>query len=338
MLRSIVLAGGEGERTRPFIQRWLGRHRPKQYCCFVGRRSMFQHTVDRADRLTSGAHRFSVVSEGHRPLVHAQLRGRLPGRILWQPENRGTAAGILWPISCLMAKRPDDIAIIHPSDHFVWPEESFLSALLDAVRAVEQKPDRLVLVGAKPDRLELDYGWIQPDGPDGEASCSGSHRLRRVGRFLEKPSNNQAARALAAGALWNTLILVGAVRTIWQLGRYCLPQTMELLEWLRSETGAPQENEVTQRIYASLPNSSFSAEVLERAPEFLRVMELNDVEWSDWGRPERIAQSIQWLGRKPAFPLDLLQPDSHQGVPPSRAADIARPALPSPGLSSTQAV
>jgi mannose-1-phosphate guanylyltransferase len=98
---------------------------------------------------------------------------------------------------------------------------------------------------------------------------------------------------------------------------------MELLEWLRSETGAPQENEVTQRIYASLPNSSFSSEVLEKAPEFLRVMELNDVEWSDWGRPERIAQSIQWLGRKPAFPLDLLQPDSHQkgsrvGPPTSR--------------------
>lgn len=26
---SIVLAGGEGERVKPLVQRWLGRHRPK---------------------------------------------------------------------------------------------------------------------------------------------------------------------------------------------------------------------------------------------------------------------------------------------------------------------
>jgi hypothetical protein len=45
---SIVLAGGEGERIKPLVQRWLGRHRPKQYCSFVGTRSMFQPTLDRA--------------------------------------------------------------------------------------------------------------------------------------------------------------------------------------------------------------------------------------------------------------------------------------------------
>src|SRR6266536_1520629 len=49
---SIVLAGGDGERIRPFVEKWLGYHRPKQYCTFVGTRSMFQHTLDRADMLT----------------------------------------------------------------------------------------------------------------------------------------------------------------------------------------------------------------------------------------------------------------------------------------------
>lgn len=46
---SLVLAGGEGERTRPFIKEWLGYHKPKQFCSFVGRRSMLQHTWGRAD-------------------------------------------------------------------------------------------------------------------------------------------------------------------------------------------------------------------------------------------------------------------------------------------------
>ena len=150
MQRSIILAGGEGERTRRFIKRWLGSHRPKQYCRFVGRRSMFQHTVDRADRTSPGVHRFSVVSEGHRSFVRTQLRGRPTGRLLRQPENRGTAAGILWPISCLMRKHPDDVVVIYPSDHFIWPEGAFVSAVSAAVREVERNPDRVVLLGRNP--------------------------------------------------------------------------------------------------------------------------------------------------------------------------------------------
>jgi mannose-1-phosphate guanylyltransferase len=47
----MVLAGGDGVRTKEFIRRWLGYEKPKQYCTFVGSRSMFQHTLDRAARL-----------------------------------------------------------------------------------------------------------------------------------------------------------------------------------------------------------------------------------------------------------------------------------------------
>ena len=49
---SIILAGGDGVRTKAFIRRRFGYEKPKQYCTFVGSRSMFQHTLDRAARLT----------------------------------------------------------------------------------------------------------------------------------------------------------------------------------------------------------------------------------------------------------------------------------------------
>lgn len=71
---SIILAGGEGERLRPFIQRWLGVPIPKQYCTFVGTRSMLQHTWDRADRVTPPEQKVTVVSRHHPPQVWAQLQ------------------------------------------------------------------------------------------------------------------------------------------------------------------------------------------------------------------------------------------------------------------------
>ncbi|MFI5224764.1 MAG: hypothetical protein ACHQX3_11100 [Nitrospirales bacterium] len=49
---SIILAGGDGMRTKEFLRRWLSYEKPKQYCTLVGSRSMFQHTLDRAARLT----------------------------------------------------------------------------------------------------------------------------------------------------------------------------------------------------------------------------------------------------------------------------------------------
>ena len=44
---SVILAGDEGKRTRPFIHEWLGYSKPKQYCTFVGSRSMLQHTLSK---------------------------------------------------------------------------------------------------------------------------------------------------------------------------------------------------------------------------------------------------------------------------------------------------
>jgi mannose-1-phosphate guanylyltransferase len=284
---------------------------------------MFQHTIDRADRLTPGTNRISVVSTGHRGLVESQLRGRETGLLLWQPLNRGTAAGILWPICSLMTSHADDIAVIYPSDHFVHPERDFLAAVSEGVRAVERKRDRLLLLGAEPDHLELDYGWIQPASEEAGSAHTG---LRRVSRFVEKPCENEARRVMAQGALWNTLILIGRVRTLWQLGRYCLPETMMLLEWLRSATGGPRERELVHKIHAMLPEKNFSSEVLEKAPELFTVMPLRGVEWSDWGRPERIVQSIRRLGRTPAFPSSLVTESDPRSAVGMRALE------PSPSL------
>lgn len=96
-LWSIVLAGGEGTRVGSFVQRWLGRPRPKQFCTFVGTRSMLQHTLDRAARLASVERSVLVIAHTHRQEAMIQLDGRGVGTVLLQPANRGTGAGVFFP-------------------------------------------------------------------------------------------------------------------------------------------------------------------------------------------------------------------------------------------------
>lgn len=295
---SIILAGGEGERTRPFIERWLGRHKPKQYCTFVGTRSLFQHTVDRADGAGSPERRLAVVARWHEREVREQLAKRESGQVLKQPENRGTAAGIFLPLAHVLAKHPEATVVVYPSDHYVHPEEAFGKVVLAAVSRVETHPDKVVLLGAEPDGPETEYGWVEPGRL--EAAVDG-RRVRHARGFLEKPSPAEAESALAHGALWNTFVMVASGKTLWKLGQDVLPELLVPFEWLRQNVGGPEEAKVLRAIYERLPERDFCRDLLQRVPDRLSVIEMDGIVWSDWGRPERIVDTLRRIGREPAF-------------------------------------
>lgn len=312
---SIVLAGGEGERVKPLVQRWLGRHRPKQYCAFVGARSMFQHTVDRAAQVCTLRRTVVVAARHHEAELRDQLDGRPIEHLLLQPANCDTAAGVFLPLTYVRARDPEATVVLLPSDHFVYPEARFLRLVRQAVQAAERGADRLVLLGVRPDRLELEYGWIEPAPEQAGENLGGS--VRRVRRFLEKPDPAQADEAMRNGALWNTLVLAAKAELLWELGRRCFPAIHARFQQLGEAIGGPREAAVLAQIYEEMPHANFSAGLLQRLPEAVAVLELDGVLWSDWGKPERIAETLRRIDKLPAFPAHCLgQPFVPHPVPP----------------------
>ncbi len=313
---SIVLAGGEGERVKPLVLQWLGRHLPKQYCAFVGNRSMFQHTVERATTLTSPERTMVVAALHHHREISSQLRGRPIGKLLLQPTNCDTAAGIFLPVAYLRARDPRAIVVILPSDHFIYPEHHFLETVRQAMVAVEGMPERLLLLGVQPDRVETEYGWIQR-GP--QLNGSPNYPVHAVSSFLEKPLAAQADTAFRAGGLWNTLVFTATVESLWQAGYTCFPDMMPLFERLVPAWDTPDERSLLEAVYRTMPVYNFSSDLLERLPDRMAVMELAGVLWSDWGKPERIAETIRRIGKTPAFPLHCLD----QSLSPDPVAQTA---------------
>ena len=302
-LWSIVLAGGDGTRVGSFVQRWLGQQRPKQFCTFVGTRSLLQHTLDRAARLAPAERSVLVVSQAHRHETMTQVAGRGVGILLFQPANRDTAAGVFLPLTYIRAQNRQATVVIYPSDHFVFPEEQFLENVQDAVRAAERLKNHIVLLGVAPDRLELDYGWILPGRRLAQA---GKRPIQRVRSFLEKPTAQEADEALSGLALWNTMVMTAKADTLWELGRRCFPDLMKRFERLGRAIGTPREARVLEETYQTMPARNFSADLLQRVPERVAVTELTNTFWSDWGRPERIVEALRRIGRTPIFPLDTL--------------------------------
>ncbi|MCC2640760.1 MAG: putative Mannose-phosphate guanylyltransferase [Nitrospira sp.] len=302
-LWSIMMAGGEGRRVGSFVERWLGRPLPKQFCAFVGKRSLLQHTVDRAARLTAAEQSVLVIAQAHRTEAMTQLDRRRVGTLLFQPADRGTGAGLFLPLTYVRARAPLATVIIYPSDHFVYPEERFLDSVREAVPVAEQLHDRIVLLGAAPDRLELDYGWILPGE---QLAGTGMKPVLAIRKFIEKPTAQQADEALAHHALWNSMVIVSKVETLWRLGQQLVPELIERFERLGRAIGASEETRVLDAIYQSMPFRNFLSDFLQQMPERATMMELTNALWSDWGRPERITESLRRIGRTPAFPLEVL--------------------------------
>lgn len=310
---SIILAGGEGNRLKNLVERWLGYHKPKQYCTFVGTRSMLEHTLDRADQISVPARKVTVIARSHRWAAWPQLRGR-PGSVILQPANRGTAAAIFLAVAHVRACDPKATVVIYPSDHFVYPETRFVEMVRATVLASQQLKSRLFLLGVSPDGLETEYGWIHPGQHLG---WMGGNRVRAVEAFLEKPDLEKCRAAIAAGDLWSTLILAAGAESLWAIGWHCFPEMMTLFERYREAIGTSQQGTFLQAVYAGIPQRDFSSDLLARIPKQIAVIELRDVLWCDWGQPQRIVESLRRIGRPPAFPLkhvaglDLRQTSSY---------------------------
>jgi mannose-1-phosphate guanylyltransferase len=298
-LWSIILAGGEGERLRPLVQRWLGRHRPKQYCTFVGTRSMLEHTLDRVDPLCSAEHRVTVITRSHLPEAEPQLVKPRAGVVVVQPVNRNTAPGVFLGLTHVRAKDPKAIVMILPSDHFIHPEDRFVRLVRRAVQAAAEL-ENLVLVGVRPERPETEYGWIVP------GKCLGrveGQEVRAVDGFVEKPGADACQSVMAKGGLWNTLILAARADVLWHMGERYLPEIMGLFEAYGEVIGTPEERAVLEASYDLMPPYNFSLGILGPASAETAVIESTGILWSDWGKPERIVETLRLLGKQPRFSM-----------------------------------
>jgi mannose-1-phosphate guanylyltransferase len=296
-LWGVVLAGGEGVRLRSLARQVCGDDRPKQYVPLLGRRTMLRHTLDRVALGIASSRTVVVTLRTHARYFDEYLGSQAP-RLLVQPADRGTAAGILLPAHWIFRQDPGATVAIFPSDHFILEEEAFMAHVGRVAAWVDENPDRLVLLAARATHAEVEYGWIEPGPPLASAA---DLRISSVRRFWEKPSEEQARLCLAAGFLWNTFVLVGKAATFLRAGREALPEVDDRLARMSAFFGTPDEEYALHQAYALLAKSNFSRSILEPRPPTLAVAALHDVTWSDLGSPRRVFQVLRRSDTLPSW-------------------------------------
>lgn len=99
--------------------------------------------------------------------------------------------------------------------------------------------------------------------------------------------------------------MAACAATLWRLAELqVLEAIAPLVRWRavrRSAFGATLGPAVLREAYRDLPACDFSRDVLQRAVERLLVLPMAELEWSDWGRPERVEETLERLGKPGPF-------------------------------------
>lgn len=187
----------------------------------------------------------------------------------------------------------DAVVSILPSDHYYSDESAFAAALDSSFDLAERYPDSVVVLGARPDRPETEYGWFELGLP----AIHRSRELFRVRDFLETPSLELARGQLYRDSAWNTFVMVGRVCAFVEMILAEIPGLLGALRRARLWTGA--ETLIEESSYEYTAPVDFSRQVLAVERERLLVLRISDVGWSDLGHPRRVIAAIRDTGPEP---------------------------------------
>lgn len=282
-ISALVLAGGDGTRLQEFTRRLTGTPMPKQYCRIASDQSLLESTLARVGVLTPPERTFVIVNRNHLSLAAAQLHGLPAENVVVQPKNLDTGPGLLLSLVRLARQHPTAGLAVFPSDHHVADDDAFMASVTRAVALLDALPDKIILLGIRPDRPEPGYGYVEPAAP---VTSVADPVLFHVRAFREKPSAAQAAEIVGRGGLWNSFVMVFRLKRMLRLLASVRPQDLERL-W-----DVPDDTEALANVYDSLPPWNFSRDFLAHTTEHQVVLRVEDVGWSDWGTPEAIERTL----------------------------------------------
>jgi mannose-1-phosphate guanylyltransferase len=284
---ALVLAAGEGSRLQALTTTASGMVVPKQFCSLGDGSSLLHAAIERASVVATPERICAVVAKHHERWWWA-LPSTIPARnIIVQPQNRGTANGILLPLLHVLRRDPDASLVVLPSDHYVRDEIVLALSLQLAAAQSDLGNGRITLLGFTPESADPELGYIVPmngktPGP------------RDVSEFVEKPSVAAAGALIERGALWNSFIFAAHGQTLLRAFEAHSPQIVnEMRRIVTASDVAMFPSAALEAFYERLPAIDFSRDIIERCVSRLEVLQVPTCGWSDLGTPRRVADAIK---------------------------------------------
>lgn len=272
---AVVLAGGVGSRFWPLST----EARPKQLLPLVGSEPLLAEQLGRLRPMVEPK-RTLVLTNASLVRAVSKVAVKIPKEnIIAEPRPAGTAAALTWASQVIEKRDSRDATMISVhADWAIGDDDGFRDCLTTAATAAETH-QALVTVGIVPTRPDPGFGYIEP----GDSVSQREPGVRRVVRFVEKPTRERAAEMVNKGYLWNSGIFA------WRVGDF-----LDEVRALAREVASALEKHPAsaEKFFAAIPKPvPVDTAVLERSTKVLVVP--GDFGWDDvgtWGSLHRVRQ------------------------------------------------
>ncbi len=271
-MHAVIMAGGSGTRFWPASR----AARPKQLLPLGdGRTSLLAATVRRIAPLVPLERVIVVTGQALTDATKAELPGLPSANLLAEPAPRNTAPCIGWATRTVLARDPDALVAVLPSDQHVIDERAFVASFGQAMQAARART--LATIGITPSRPDTGFGYIETGALIAE--CQGTN-AREVVRFVEKPDLARARTFLESGRfLWNSgMFFFRAAEMNAAVAKH-MPELSTGLDAIEADPL------LLAKIFPGLPSISVDYGIVERVaqqPGHIAVVPA-DFGWSDVG-------------------------------------------------------
>ena len=270
-LRPIILAGGSGSRLWPLST----DEKPKQFIALFKEYSLFDLTLQRFNKKSLFKKPIIVTSTKYIDFVNdSLLLNKIEAEtIILEPEAKNTCPAITMAVMLALQKDASENFIVSPSDHYISSDKKFYDACNVSIREIEVS--RLILMGIKPERPSVEYGYISTEKSDLE--------FKKVLGFIEKPDLAKSKTLISkSNVYWNAGIFVfNGSRFLNQFKKINKFMHSQISDLVRSKTHHSNLFSPESYLFKEVEEISFDKAFVEKNPE--TSMTILDAGWSDLG-------------------------------------------------------
>lgn len=256
---AVIPAGGVGTRLWPLSRAAA----PKFLHDLTGSGStLLRATYDRLHPL-AGDRMLVVTGQAHREAVCRQLPEVHDADLVLESEPKDSGAAIGLAAAILHERDPDTIMGSFAADQVISPDHLFQQAVREAIHTAAA--GKIVTIGIKPTHPSTGFGYIR----SGKAlNVEGAPSAHDVVEFVEKPDEVVAQQYVDSGDyVWNAGMFVAPVSLMLKHLEANQPELFQGLQEIARAWDTPQRDEVTARIWPTLPKIAIDYAVAEPAAE-----------------------------------------------------------------------
>ncbi|WLQ05158.1 mannose-1-phosphate guanylyltransferase [Arthrobacter oryzae] len=254
---AVIPAGGVGTRLWPLSRAAA----PKFLHDLTGSGStLLRATYDRLEPL-AGKGVLVVTGVAHRNAVCSQLPEIQDADLVLESEPKDSGAAIGLAAAILYQRDPEIIMGSFAADQVISPDDLFQDAVREAIHTAAA--GKIVTIGIKPTHPSTGFGYIRSGKNLGVTNAPSA---QAVVEFVEKPSEDVAQQYVDSGEyVWNAGMFVAPVSLMLKHLEANQPELFKGLTEIAQAWDTPERDEVTARVWPTLPKIAIDYAVAEPA-------------------------------------------------------------------------